>query len=173
MSKDHSPCVLYVFSFDTSSFICSYFEVLLTLWFEISLFALTYPLRDQTAKYFIKSQNDRRLRERKACSAMASYVALHWCCSFGTDCGRKGSRDCLSCLSLNHNSSRAARMASSKESDPNGLGLDQDKHLQCYIPLPPGHCMQTAVLRLYNANGNFGPLSPLPAQGSLLIAFLC
>lgn len=63
---------------------------------------------------------------------------------------------------LNHNCPRSARVATRKWSHPNSLGLDQDKHLQCCVPLTPGDCMGTAVCRPYNASGSSAPLSPCP-----------
>lgn len=63
-------------------------------------------------------------------------------------------------------------LLAAREAILTGWALDRDQHLQCWASLPPRHCMPAAVCRLDNASGSSAPLSPCPAQGSLLLAFL-
>lgn len=169
MDMEHSPGVLYEFAFETSSFICSYFETLLNplVWnfFILSQTLLLWEAERENALLKVKmTGSSENIKPVVQCPCTwprtgAAVTYRLW----------QNGGDCPGCLSLNHNCPRAARVASSKGSHPNRLGLDQDKHLQCCVPLPPGRCVQTAVCRLYNANGSSAPLSPCPAQGSLSV----
>lgn len=118
----------------------------------------TSPLRGWTGKFFIKSQNDRQLGEHKACSAMPSYVTLHWGRSYVQTAAERGSGAWPRCLPLNRKRSGLWGLLAAREVIPAGWVLTGTSICsavsRCLLAaackqLSAGFTMPMAVLLLY------------------------